>query len=279
MDVQPHAYFRTPTRLNPGAPLFVFLPGMDGTGQLFRAQVAGVEKAFDIRCLSIPADDMTGWEQLTEQVVTLVKEEMERKPGQPVYLCGESFGGCLAIKTVLRAPHLFDRLILVNPASSFNRRPWVYWGSYLSRLLPEQTYQLSSLGFLTVLASLDRILPEDRDALIEAIRFVTQRSSVWRQSLLRDFYVSEYQLRSVALPTLVIASAQDRLFPSVSEARRLVSLLPNAEMIVLPYSGHACLLEKDVHLYELMQSSRLVHPPQPTMAVRAPSAESKATSS
>ncbi|MBD1853521.1 alpha/beta fold hydrolase [Cyanobacteria bacterium FACHB-502] len=265
-DTQPHAYFRTPTRLNPSAPLFIFLPGMDGTGQLFRAQVAGVEKAFDIRCLSIPGDDLTGWEQLAEQVVTLVKAERERKPNQPVYLCGESFGGCLAIKTILRAPHLFDRLILVNPASSFNRRPWVYWGSYLSHLLPEHTYQLSTLSFLTILASLDRILPEDRKALLDAVRFVTQQSSIWRQSLLRDFYVSEYQFRGIMLPTLVVASAQDKLFPSVSEARRLVNLLPNAEMIVLPDSGHACLLEKDVNLYELMQSSRLIQPPQPTLS-------------
>jgi pimeloyl-ACP methyl ester carboxylesterase len=266
IDAQNHAYFRTPTQINPNAPLFIFLPGMDGTGQLFRAQVAGVEKAFDIRCLSIPGDDLTGWEPLAEQVVTLVKAEMERKPNQPVYLCGESFGGCLAIKTVLRAPHLFHRLILVNPASSFNRHPWVYWGSYLSRMLPESTYQFSSLGFLPILASLDRILPEDRQALLQAVRFVTQESSIWRQSLLRHFYVNEYQLRSIILPTLIIASAQDRLFPSVSEARRLVNLLPNSEMVVLPHSGHACLLEKDVNLYELMQSSQLIQPSQPTLS-------------
>ena len=260
-----HAYFRTPTRLNPDAPLFIFLPGMDGTGQLFRAQVAGMEKAFDIRCLSIPSDDLTGWNQLAEQVIVLVRAEVDRKPNQPVYLCGESFGGCLAIKVALRAPELFHRLVLVNSASSFNRRPWVYWGSHISRLLPETMYQLSSVSFLPILASLNRIKLEDRQALLEAVRFVTQRSSIWRQGLLRDFDVTEFQIRSLTIPTLVVASGSDRLLPSVPEARRLVNLLPNAEMIVLPHSGHACLLESDINLYNLLQSSRLVQPPAPTM--------------
>jgi pimeloyl-ACP methyl ester carboxylesterase len=194
----------------------------------------------------------------------LIRAEVEQKPLQPVYLCGESFGGCLAIKVMLRSPQLFHRLILVNPASSFNRYPWVYWGSHLGHLLPEPLYPLSSLGFLPILAALDRIAPKDQEALLEAVRFVTHRSSIWRQALLREFYVSDAQFRSITLPTLIVASGSDRLLPSVNEARRLVNLLPNAEMQVLPYSGHASLLEQDVNLYNMMRSSRLVQPPEPT---------------
>jgi len=51
----------------PEYPLFVFLPGMDGTGQLLRSQTAGLEVAFDVRCLAIPRDDLTSWDVLTER--------------------------------------------------------------------------------------------------------------------------------------------------------------------------------------------------------------------
>ena len=44
-------------------------------------------------------------------------------------------------------------------------------------------------------------------------------------------------------PTLLIASGEDRLLPSLTEAVRLQSLLPSAQRVVLPDSGHTALLE------------------------------------
>ena len=82
---------RTPSR-----PLFVFLPGMDGSGALLQPQVAGLSTSFDIRCLSIPPNDLSGWEALTEQVAALIRVEQQQHPGRTTTVCGESFGGCLA---------------------------------------------------------------------------------------------------------------------------------------------------------------------------------------
>ena len=48
------------------------------------------------------------------------------------------------------------------------------------------------------------------------------------------------------VPTLVVASARDRLLPSLAEAGRLVSLIPGALRVVLPDSGHTALLESSV---------------------------------
>ena len=110
--------FLTPNQLQPQLPLFVFLPGMDGTGQLFRTQTAGLEAGFDVRCLALSPTDLTSWDELAEQTVELIYQELD-KASRPVYLCGESFGGCLAMKVALLKPDLFTRIILVNPASSF----------------------------------------------------------------------------------------------------------------------------------------------------------------
>ena len=250
--------FLTPKSLRPQFPLFVFLPGMDGTGQLLRAQTAGLEAAFDVRCLAIPPHDLTNWEDLAQRVVDLIKTEVSRDEARSIYLCGESFGGCLAMKVVALAPELFDRLILVNPASSFNRRPWISWGAQISRHLPQLLYQWSSVSFLPLLAAFDQIEPLDRQALIEAVRSVPQATSIWRMGLLYQFEVPTRELRSLKIPTLILASVRDRLLPSLVEGYRLKAVFQNAEVVVLPESGHTCLLETDVNLYQILEQHKFL---------------------
>jgi pimeloyl-ACP methyl ester carboxylesterase len=261
-EIKSQLCFLTPRRVQPHLPLFVFLPGMDGTGQLLRAQTEGLEAVFDVRCLAIPPDDLNSWAVLTEKVAALIEAELTQTPGTAgdrlVYLCGESFGGCLAMKLVLHAPALFDRLILVNPASSFGDRPWIGWGAQLTRWLPEPLYRSSAVILLPLLAHLGRITAADRAALLNTVQSVPQKTSVWRMALLSQFTVLPVQLRQIRQPVLLVAGATDRLLPSLPEVRRLASTLPNAKVVVLPHSGHACLLERGVNLYEVMQAEEFL---------------------
>jgi hypothetical protein len=50
----------------------------------------------------------------------------------------------------------------------------------------------------------------------------------------------------VRVPTLLLVSAEDRLLPSLAESARLLRLIPGAQRIVLPESGHTPLLEEQV---------------------------------
>ena len=235
-------------------PLFVFLPGMDGSGLLLRSQIPKLAQDFDIRCLALPVNDTACWEVLVRETIALIAAEKAAGFHRSVYLCGESFGGCLAMKIVLEAPQLCDRLILVNPASSFRQQPWVQWGSHLTQWLPASLYPLSVVGLLPMLASLGKIGRSDRLALLEAMQAVPQSTSVWRLALVRSFNVNENELRAIEQPTLVIASGADRLLPSIAEGKLLVKVIPNAEMLMLANSGHACLLETDVDLHGIMQA-------------------------
>ena len=54
-------------------------------------------------------------------------------------------------------------------------------------------------------------------------------------------------------PTLIVASAADRLLPSLDEAARLVRALPDARRVLLPTSGHTALLESAVCLADIMR--------------------------
>lgn len=257
-EIKSRPCFLTPGRINPNYPLFVFLPGMDGTGQLLRSQTKGLETAFDVRALSIPPHDLNNWENLSALVINLIEAELKKGKSRSVYLCGESFGGCLAIKVALKAPHLFERIILVNPASSFNQQPVLCYLAQLHRLIPDVLHGVSALVLLPLLSNLARTTPRDRRELLEAMQSVPAKIANWRISLLSEFGVDEIQLRRLTQPVLVIAGATDRLLPSVSEAERLVNCLPDAKMIVLPNSGHACLLETEVSLFEIIKEQNFL---------------------
>jgi len=244
--------------VNPDLPLFVYLPGMDGTGQLLRSQIKDLQTAFDIRAFAIPPNDLSNWEELTTTVVNLIEGVLKYQPSRSVYLCGESFGGCLAVKVALRVPYLIDRIILSNPATSFKQRPWLGWGGQLSCWLPESIYRASALALLPFLSALGRMTPNERLALLDAMRSIPATTTNWRISLVSNFDVNETQLKRLTQSVLVIASGADQLLPSVTEAERLVNCIPNAKMFVLPQSGHACLLEKDVNLFGIMEDQNFL---------------------
>ena len=256
VELQP--CFLTPRKINPDYPLFVYLPGMDGSGQLLRTQTEGLEAGFDVRCLAIPRDDLTNWDGLVSNVLKLIHAEIKNTPQKSVYLCGESFGGCLAQKVAITAPHLFKRIILLNPASSFRNRSFFDWGSQFTDFVPNVFYDVGSFGLLPFLAALPRMSSGDRQELLKAMRSVPPETVRWRISLLREFYIDEYKLSKLTQPILLIAGANDRLLPSTTEALRLGNIFPNSRILILPESGHACLLEKDMNLYEIMRENNFL---------------------
>ena len=71
---------------------------------------------------------------------------------------------------------------------------------------------------------------------------------------MRAFSIQTEKLRQVRYPVLLVGSAGDRILPSVEETQRLAQIFPNAQAVTLPYSGHACLVEDDVNLEELISA-------------------------
>ncbi|WP_375494925.1 alpha/beta fold hydrolase [uncultured Nostoc sp.] len=263
--IRSHPYFLTPELSNSNYPLFIFLPGMDETGkELMYIQTAGLEAAFDVRCFVIPPDVLRSWDEMIEKVATLTKIELEKVPRRHkvscretshVYLCGESFGGCLALKVLEKFPQLFTKIILINSASSFHRVSWLSLGSLLFPYAPQPFYKISSFLSLPFLANLSRIPPTASLALSKSTSSAPQKTANQRLSLMRDFDIDENKLSQITQPVLLIGSRNDRILPSEAEAQYLSNIFPNHQIITLPYSGHACLVERDVNLYQLLLSA------------------------
>jgi pimeloyl-ACP methyl ester carboxylesterase len=236
--------------VQPHLPLFVFFPGMDGTGKLFDQQIDSLAAKFDVRCLAIAGDDLSDWDGLVDRSIGIISAEL--LPGQDLYFCGESFGACLAMQVAAQIKTKINELVLINPASSFGRLPWLAGGSALSGLLPDAMYPLSARILANFLINVDRVAPRNRQSLVDAMLSVRPQAAAWRLNLLRQFQVEEIVPALLDIPILLIAGELDRLLPSPMEVRILGRLLPKSKTILLPTSGHACLLERDIHLVDLL---------------------------
>jgi hypothetical protein len=53
-----------PPHPRPDYPLFIFLPGMDGSGQLYHRQIKHLAPYFDLRCLVISPQYLGDWEEV-----------------------------------------------------------------------------------------------------------------------------------------------------------------------------------------------------------------------
>lgn len=72
-------------------------------------------RVFEVRCLHIPVNDRTPFEGLVKYVEETVRLEHALSPKKPIYLVGDSFGGCLSLAVAARNPTIDLVLILVNP--------------------------------------------------------------------------------------------------------------------------------------------------------------------
>lgn len=247
-------YFLTPHTSNPEYPLLIFLPGMNETGEaLLKLETRGLETGFNVRCLIIPLNNFMDWKQLTESTIALIQAELEKIPQEAVCLYGESWGGCLALKLIEHSPHLFKRLILVNSASSFHRIAWLNQSLRLLAWTPLLLYQFSPIVTLCITSALTRISLTGLHVLWKAAQAAPKKMAEYRLSQLSEFRIDETQLHQFTHPVLLIASQADRVLPSVAEAQYLSKIFPAAQVVVLPQSGHTCLLEKDVNLYQILQ--------------------------
>ena len=93
-----------------GPPL-VFVPGMDGTGELFYKQVPRLAHRFRVATYRL-RDDPPDMATLVADLARVIDAVAD---GEPALLVGESFGGALTMAVLMLFLHLEVRTLLVIP--------------------------------------------------------------------------------------------------------------------------------------------------------------------
>ncbi|CAL4950100.1 unnamed protein product [Urochloa decumbens] len=256
------------------APLLLFLPGTDGVGMGLILHHKSLGKVFEVRCLHIPVNDRTPFEGLLQTVENTIKREHDLSPNRPIYLVGDSFGGCLAVAVAARNPQIDLVLILVNPATSFPKTPlqpilpllesmpsqFHVTVPYLLSFVMGDPLKMASVSIENNLSppetlqklsdSLTSMLP----LLSELADIIPRDTLLWKLKLLKaGAAYANSRLHAVKAEVLLLASGNDNLLPSGNEADRLFKALKNCRVRYFKDNGHTLLLEDGVNLLSVIK--------------------------
>ncbi|XP_039113920.1 acyltransferase-like protein At1g54570, chloroplastic isoform X2 [Dioscorea cayenensis subsp. rotundata] len=258
------------------APLLLFLPGADGTGVGLILHHKSLGKAFEVRCMHVPINDRTPFEGLVSFVEHTVRFEQAMSPNKPIYLLGDSLGGCLALAVAARNPTIDLVLILVNPATSFgksqvqplipvleglpsnlhNTVPYLLsfvMGDPVKMAMTSVPDDLAPPELLNELSnSLTSLLPY----LSDLADIIPRETFLWKLKLLKSAaaYVNS-RLHAVEADVLLLASGKDNLLPSGDEAERLCSSLKKCRIRYFKDNGHTLLLEDGINLLTIIKGT------------------------
>jgi len=224
----------------PGPPL-VYVPGIDGTGELLlgtAGRLAGRFRLIRLRYRVDPGAPEPGGDPYGELAASVGARLDERAVGRTLLLA-ESFGVAVALRTALERPELVAGLALVNGFARYGRRSRLLVSSIGARALPPALFRLGRRVFSPLLFGARR----DREALRAFRRVAGSRLDAgYRQRLvmLRRLDLSA-RLGEVRQPVAIFASDRDSIVDSVRAGRSMAERLPDATLEILHGGGHLVL--------------------------------------
>ncbi|KAG6418856.1 hypothetical protein SASPL_121062 [Salvia splendens] len=277
-----------------GSPLLLFLPELvlyvSCSISLFIIMVFFLGlRVFDVRCMHIPVQDRTPFAVWVEETL---RAEHSSCPNKPIYLVGDSFGGCLALAVAARNPDIDLVVILANPATSFGRaqlQPFLP----LLEALPNELHSAFPyfLSFVMAIWISVRIpcdlgdpvkmaavnidtagtpnqyfeqLANNLRAMLPRLSgladIIPKETLLWRLKQLKTGAAyANSRLHAVKAEVLVLASGKDGMLPSRDEAWRLLKSLKNCNIRYFKDNGHTILLieEDGINLLTIIKATNM----------------------
>lgn len=162
-----------------------------------------------------------------------------------VFLAGHSVGGAVALQFALDHPDNVERLVLVNAAGlgrGMMRVPAavkvrMMWQNLFPSLAASRWF-LEHYGLFDP-QTINETMVDVEEYGCEVVRNRGGRRVFWlgRGRVITPF--SMEQIKRITQPTLLIWGEEDRNFPP-SMARSTVKIMRNAQLCLIPRSGHNC---------------------------------------
>jgi pimeloyl-ACP methyl ester carboxylesterase len=228
-------------------PLLIYVPGLDGTGQLFFRQIQTLSTHYSVVTFPLRQSLPFDYYDLVQDVIKILDHEKAEK----ATIVAESFGGTIALQFALDHPDRIEHLVLVNTFPFFRRRTLLRIGSLLLPLAFTPLLQVGRRLFLKPLLLNEQV---DENAVDRLFEFsLTQSKEAYRQrmKLISQFDIRK-QLSSISAPVTFVASGRDKLLPSVREARFMSAKIRGSRIVILNKHGHACLLSNTFSLESVL---------------------------
>jgi pimeloyl-ACP methyl ester carboxylesterase len=231
-----------------GPPL-VYLPGLDGSGELLFAQEDELGTRYRIHRVRYRSEGEFTYDDLVRDVIEVLDEADVKR----ATIVAESFGGTIGLHLALAYPERVERLMVLNTFAKFSNRRFLRWGGLLIRRAPPRLVHAVRYAIDTpTLALLERIPRDRRRRFLDVARRQPLCGYARRIELLEKLDFTG-DLSEISVPTLVVSGEVDRVVPSAA-SRELAKRIPGAILRTLPGVGHAALMTPGVSLLEILQN-------------------------
>ena len=228
---------------NPVGIPIALVAGMGGSRSYWKPQIEDFSKSFQVIAYDqrgtggtspIQVDSI---EQLAEDFIKLLDALNIEK----VHFVGHSTGGAIGQVVAVKYPTRLASLVIyasVHKADHYRHRIWGLRKQILEKMGPEVYAQTTSLFFyppeFTSTHHDELLLVEARTAKFELSSPEIMGSRI--EAILK-FDISA-DLVNIKTPTLVICAEDDLLTPAYF-SKEIATLIPNAQLVLLPKGGHA----------------------------------------
>lgn len=222
-----------------GPPL-VYVPGIDGSGEMLLGAAARLERRFRLTRLCYGGGTGGDYATLAASVAQRVRESAAGRADGRALVLAESFGVAVALQTALDHPGCVAGLALVNGFARFHDRFGLVLTRGIFALAPGAWIHAARARF----AQRGLFAPRRDEAALQALLAL---SGEWFDARYRArlAWIEGVDLRprlgAVRCPVALFAADHDRVVASVPAAREMAAALPDAELTVLAAAGHVVL--------------------------------------
>ncbi len=225
---------------SPEKPAMVLLPGFGANSTMWFPNIADLSRQYRIYALDTigqPGKSIPSRQMNAQNSPQWLSDVLDGLGIERAYLVGVSLGGWLSLNFVLYTPERVKRLVLLDPAASFERVSTAFFWHSLAPIMIHPT----------------------RAGLIRYFRWMTQGYQVNRswaelmllgvlnmrpQAPIRATVFSDAALRRLEVPTLLLVGGRSVICDPERAYRRATRLVPNLQAEIIPDASHALTMEK-----------------------------------
>ena len=222
-------------------PPVVYVPGIDGTGELLLETGPRLAESFRLIRLSYEAERPAPaggdrYEDLAQSIV----DRLDELGVERAILLAESFGGGVALHVALAHPERVSGLLIVNSFAYYSARARLLWSTLSSPLIPDPLFHLGRRYLAPRLLFGPRRESESFRSFQRLSGVAFDDGYCRRLRMIRRLDLRP-NLPAIRMPVALYASDSDRVVQSVHEMSAMAQRLPNATFEVLRDMGHLAL--------------------------------------